>query len=63
VAMFTQRTASGAAGNGLYTAIKYVRGAANNGLSTTTKYLLNQTRARITTGPRLTYTKAGDDFC
>jgi hypothetical protein len=36
-----QRTSSGAAGNGLYTTIKYLRGAANNGLSTTIKYLLN----------------------
>jgi hypothetical protein len=39
--MHMQRTASGAAGNGLHTTIKYMRGAANNGLSTTTKYLVN----------------------
>jgi hypothetical protein len=38
-----QCAASGAAGNGLYTKIKYMRGDANNGLSTTVKceYLLN----------------------
>jgi len=39
--VYMQRTSSGAAGNGLYTTIKYLRGAANNGLSTTIKYLLN----------------------
>jgi ribosome biogenesis GTPase A len=61
--MYMQRTTSGAADNGLYTTIKYMLGAANNGLSTTIKYLVNQTRARITTGPRPTYTKDGHDFC
>jgi hypothetical protein len=41
--MYIQRTASGAAGNGLYTTIKYMRGDANNGLSTTVKceYFVN----------------------
>jgi hypothetical protein len=39
--MYMQRTTSGAAGNGLCTAIKHMRGAANNGLSTTIKYLAN----------------------
>ena len=77
--MFMQRTTSGAAGNGMHTAIKYMRdaagialgtmvkylrrttsAAAKNGLSTTIKYLVNQTRARVTTGPRPTYTKV---FC
>ena len=52
--MCMQRTTSGAADNFLYTTIKYRRGAAKNGLNTTTKYLLNQARARRTTGPRLT---------
>ena len=33
-----QQTTSGAAGNGLYTTIMYLRGAANNGLGTTIKY-------------------------
>jgi Na+(H+)/acetate symporter ActP len=36
-----QRTASGATGNGLYTASKYMRSAAGIGLSTTIKYLVN----------------------
>jgi hypothetical protein len=62
----TIKTMRGAAGIGLGTTIKYLRrttsGAANNGLSTTTKYLVNFTRARITTGPMPTYTKAGNDF-
>ena len=76
-----QRTTSGAAGNGLYTTIKYRRGAAgiglgttakylrrttsaaaNSGLSITIKHLVNQTRARATTGPRPTNTKAGYEF-
>jgi hypothetical protein len=81
--MYMQRTKSGAAGNGLFTTIKYMRGAAgfgldttikylrrptsataNNGLmSTTIKYLVNLTRARLTTGPRPKYIKAGLDFC
>jgi hypothetical protein len=39
--MYMQRTTSGAAGNGLYTTIRYMRGATNNGLSTTIKYLVN----------------------
>jgi hypothetical protein len=34
-----QRTASGAAGNGLYTTIRYMRGAAGIGLGNTAKYL------------------------
>jgi hypothetical protein len=34
-----QRTTSGAAGNGLYTSIKYMRGAAGIGLGITIKYL------------------------
>jgi hypothetical protein len=33
--MHLQRTASGAAGNGLYITIKYMRGAAGIGLGTT----------------------------
>jgi hypothetical protein len=47
-AMYIQCTTSGAAGNGLYTTIKYMRGAAGIGLSTTIKYLVNKTRARAT---------------
>jgi hypothetical protein len=34
-----QRTTSGAAGNGLYTTIKYMRGAAGIGMGTTIKHL------------------------
>ena len=37
--MYMQRTTSGAAGNGLYTTIKYMRGAAGISLGTTVKYL------------------------
>jgi hypothetical protein len=33
--MYMQRTTSGAAGNGLYTTIKYKRGASGIGLGTT----------------------------
>ena len=35
--MYMQRTTSGAAGNGLYTAIKYMRGAAGIGMGNTIK--------------------------
>jgi hypothetical protein len=38
-----QRTTSGAAGNGLYTTIKYMRGAAGIGLGTTIKHLRRTT--------------------
>jgi hypothetical protein len=38
-AMYIQRTTSGVAGNGLFTAIKYMRGAAGIGLGTTIKHL------------------------
>jgi hypothetical protein len=37
--MYMQRATSSAAGNGLYTTIKYMRGAAGIGLGTTVKYL------------------------
>jgi hypothetical protein len=38
-----QRTTSGAAGNGLYTTIKYMRGASGIGMGTTTKHLRRTT--------------------
>ena len=41
--MYMQRTASGAAGNGLYTTIKCMRGAAGIGLGTTFKHLRRTT--------------------
>ena len=41
--MYMQRTTSGAAGDGLYTTIKYVRGAAGIGLCTTIKHLRRTT--------------------
>jgi archaellin len=44
-AIYMHRTTSGAAGNGLYTTIKYMRGAAGIGLSTTIKYLRRTTSA------------------
>jgi hypothetical protein len=37
--MYMQRTTSGAAGNGLYTTIKYMRGAADIDLGNTIKHL------------------------
>jgi len=37
--MYMQRTTSGAAGNGLYTTIKYMRGASGIGMGTTIKHL------------------------
>jgi hypothetical protein len=42
-AMYMQRTTSGAAGNGLYTMIKYMRGASGIGMSTTIKHLRRTT--------------------
>jgi hypothetical protein len=41
--MYMQRTTSGAAGNGLYTTIRYMRGAAGIGLGTTIKHLRGTT--------------------
>ena len=41
--MYMQRTMSGAAGNGLYTTIKYIRGAAGIGMGTTIKHLRRTT--------------------
>jgi hypothetical protein len=38
-----QRTTSGAAGNGLYTMIKYMRGASGIGMGTTIKHLRRTT--------------------
>ena len=38
-----QRTTSGAAGNGLYTTIKYMRGASGIGMCTTIKHLRRTT--------------------
>jgi hypothetical protein len=62
----TTKYLRGAAGIGLGTTIKYLRrttsAAAKNGLDTTIQYIVNQTRARATTGPRPTYTKAGHEF-
>jgi hypothetical protein len=64
---FTIKYIRGATGIGLGTTIKYRRRttstAANNGLGTTIKYLVNQTRARVRTGPRPICTKAGHFFC
>jgi hypothetical protein len=37
--MYMQRTTSGAAGNGLYNTIKYMRGASGIGMGTTIKHL------------------------
>jgi hypothetical protein len=41
--MYMQRTASGAAGNGLYTTTKYMRGASGIGMGTTIKHLRRTT--------------------
>jgi hypothetical protein len=43
--MYMQRAASGAAGKGLYTTIKYIRGAPGIGLGTTIKSLRRTTSA------------------
>ena len=43
--MYMQRTTSAAAGNGLYTIIKYMLGAAGISLGTTIKYLRRTTSA------------------
>jgi len=41
--MYLRRTTSGAARNGLYTTIKYMRGTADIGLGTTIKHLQRAT--------------------
>jgi hypothetical protein len=41
--MYMQRTTSGAAGNGLYTTIKYMRCTSGIGMGTTTKHLRRTT--------------------
>jgi hypothetical protein len=41
--MYMQRTTSGAAGNGLYTTIKYMRGASGIGMGTKIKHLRRTT--------------------
>jgi hypothetical protein len=48
--MYMQRTTSGAAGNGMYTTIKYMRGAAGIGLGTTTKHLRHTTSGTAENG-------------
>jgi hypothetical protein len=45
-----QRTTSGAAGNGLYTTIKYIRVAAGIGLGTMAKYLRRTTSVAANNG-------------
>ena len=47
---FLRRITSAAAGNGLSTAIKYLRGAEGIGLGTTVKYLRHATSAATSTG-------------
>jgi hypothetical protein len=49
-AMYMQHTASGAAGNGFYTTIKYMCGAAGIGLGTTIKYLRRTTSSAAGNG-------------
>ena len=41
--MYMQRTTSGAAGNGLYTTIKYIHGASGIGMGTAIKHLRRTT--------------------
>jgi hypothetical protein len=43
MAMYMQRTTSGAAGNGLFTTIKYMRSASGIGMGTTIKHLRRAT--------------------
>jgi hypothetical protein len=48
--MYMQRTTSGAADNGLYTTIKYMRSAADIGLGTTIKHLRRTTSGAAENG-------------
>jgi hypothetical protein len=48
--MYMQPTMIGAAGNGLYTTIKYMRGAAGIGLCTTIKHLRRTTSGAVGNG-------------
>ena len=48
--MYMHRTTSGAAGNSLYTTIKYMRGASGIGMGTTIKHLLRITSAAANNG-------------
>jgi hypothetical protein len=48
--MYMQRTTSGAAGNGLYTTIKYMHGAAGIGLGTTIEHLRRTTSGAVGNG-------------
>ena len=48
--MYMQRTTSGAAGNGLYTTIKYMRGASGIGMGTTIKHLRRTTSGNAGNG-------------
>jgi hypothetical protein len=48
--MYMQRTTSGAAGNILYTTIKYMRGAAGIGLGTTIEHLRRATSGAVGNG-------------
>jgi hypothetical protein len=48
--MHMQRTTSGAAGNGLYTTIKYMRGASGIGMSTTINHLRRTTSGAARVG-------------
>jgi hypothetical protein len=49
-AKYMQQATSGAAGNCLFTTIKYLRGAAGIGLGTTIKYLRRTTSAAANNG-------------
>jgi hypothetical protein len=60
--MYMLRTTNGAAGNGLFITIKYMRGAAGIGLGTTIKHLRRTTSAAGNNGLSTIYTKAGHDF-
>jgi tRNA U55 pseudouridine synthase TruB len=48
--MYMQRTTSGAAGNGLYTTIKYMCGASGTGMGTTIKHLRRTTSGAARNG-------------
>jgi hypothetical protein len=54
MAKYMQQTASGTAGNGLCTSIKYMRVAASIGLGATIKYLRRTTSAPENSGPGTT---------
>ena len=59
---YMQRTTGGAAGNSLYTTIKYMRGAAGIVMGTTIKYLVNQNAGAGNSWAKAHMHKAWNEF-